>query len=192
MRTRGLSDSGEILGLTAYEDAEIAITRYFRQETIRVARNTGLLDERLQPTRAYEDAELGRRHYTLAHECAHQILYRAAPCGQRYSGRAHSLRETASRDDLQERQANALAAVLLIPPQYATLLVRRYAGTRRLVAYGKRFNIPDALVLDNFCAALGVSRAATVIRLRQLGYLEDRPRSAFFDPVEIICDEPDA
>jgi hypothetical protein len=206
-----LSDSEELLGLTAYADVDIELTRFLRKQIVRVPRNTVLLDERLLPKRSYEDTERGRRRYTLAHECAHQIFYRAASKTPVYAGEAQRsgfVRErrndgagellpsqrqnalSAVRDD--EWQANALAAALLMPPQSVAALMQRFAGNRCLISYDRRFNIPDKLVLEHFCAALGVSRAAAVIRLRQLGYLTDKPRGEFCDPAEVLCDEESA
>ena len=37
------------------------------------------------------------------------------------------------------------------------------------------------------CDRFGVSKTALVIRLRQLGFLEDRPYSEYHDPLEILA-----
>ena len=51
--------------------------------------------------------------------------------------------------------------------------------------FGGYFTYRDRLSLRAICAQLGVSQSAAVIRLRQLGYLEDRPYSEFDDPTEV-------
>jgi len=68
-------------------------------------------------------------------------------------------------------------------------LMNRFARGRKLISFEGRFNIPDDLALRHICTALKVSRAAAVIRLRQLGYLILAPLYAYTDPVEVVCDE---
>lgn len=43
----------------------------------------------------------------------------------------------------------------------------------------------DRLSLTLLCQALGVSKSAAIIRLRQLGYIEDRPLAEYDDPLEV-------
>ena len=43
----------------------------------------------------------------------------------------------------------------------------------------------DLMVLKQLCQTLGVSRSAAVIRLRQLGYMEERPYAEYIDPLEV-------
>jgi Zn-dependent peptidase ImmA (M78 family) len=182
-----LSDDGGVLGVTTYMDAEVELKRYCRRETLRVPRNMALLDERL-----YDIRDRGRRRYTLAHECAHQILWRDEPDARRRSMRTHSMRTTRRRygqDVLEERQADAMAAALLMPPVFVGRLMNRFARGRRLISYGGRFNMPDKLALALVKASLGVSQAALVIRLRQLGYLYDLPIDDYSDPMEVWADE---
>ena len=47
------------------------------------------------------------------------------------------------------------------------------------------FNYVDRAVLSQLCQTLGVSKSAAVIRLRQMGYLEDRPYEEYTDPLEV-------
>ena len=56
---------------------------------------------------------------------------------------------------------------------------------KKLTSYDGYFTYRDRLSLRAICAQLGVSQSAAVIRLRQLGYLEDRPYSEFNDPTEV-------
>ena len=51
--------------------------------------------------------------------------------------------------------------------------------------YEGRFSYADKLALSLLCQTLGVSKSAAMIRLRQLGYLEERPYVEFVDPLEV-------
>ena len=190
-----LSDTGEVLGLTTYADVDVELDRYMRKQAVKVARNSILIDESLIKPFSQPDKQKGRRRFTISHECSHQIFYRNEPderqqsLKRQYSERkTYSLRELKTKDDWSEWQANALGAALLMPPKYISLLIQRHAKGRRLVSYENRFIYPDKLALNLICNALGVSRAALVIRLRQLGYIEDKPCSSFHDPLEVCCD----
>lgn len=66
----------------------------------------------------------GKRRFTLAHECAHQILFQLETdeqkeaCRKLYAERrAYSLRDLKSNEDWNEWQANALGAAILMPQQ---------------------------------------------------------------------------
>ena len=187
-----LSDNGNMLGITTYGDTKIKLTRYFREEIVSVPKNTVLIDERLMPPlQLFEpDKELARRRFTIAHECAHHMLYHMEPEERRrelecrYSARMYSLRELKSLDDWSEWQANALAAAIIMPKKYIELLLRN----RRLTLYGKRLNRPDKLLLANICDRLKVSRTAMTLRLKQLGYAIVLPPDAYNDPTDIECD----
>jgi hypothetical protein len=178
-----LSDSGALLGVTTYADTEITLARFSRTKAISVPKNTVLIDLRLR-----DDGENARRRFTLVHECAHQILFRMDPYKRQYAGQTGSLRELGRGFDWEEQKANALAAALLMPQKYIALLARRFLKDRRLISFGGRFNRPDRLALTHICKALGVSREAAVIRLRQFGYVKDMPERAFFDPTEMCAD----
>ena len=56
---------------------------------------------------------------------------------------------------------------------------------QRLLGCRVDFSYKDRFSLSLLCQQLGVSKAAAVIRLRHLGYIEDRPYLEFFDPVEV-------
>lgn len=60
-----------------------------------------------------------------------------------------------------------------------------FAQCRTLISYEGRFSYADKLALSLLCQTLGVSKSAAMIRLRQLGYLEERPYVEFVDPLEV-------
>lgn len=75
---RTLSDDGSVLGVTAYRDAEYAVNAGDVMKIIPLKSNQVLLDRSLA---VFSDNVAGtrRRRFTLAHECAHQILSSLRP-----------------------------------------------------------------------------------------------------------------
>ena len=174
-----LSADGSICGLTAYADS------------IPLRRNQVLMDASfIQP---FQIRKLcGKRRFTLAHECAHQILFQMETeevrkvCQRKYSARtAYSLRELKTHEDWNEWQANVLGAAILMPQREIDLAVAYYARGRRLVSYDGTFAYQDRVALDLICKQFGVSKTAAVIRLKQLGHLECCPYSEYSDPLEV-------
>ena len=186
-----LSSDGSICGLTAYADTEYIVEEMGIRRTIPLRQNQVLLDESfIKPGQVQKLC--GKRRFTLAHECAHQILYSMedeairAACQQKYAARtAYSLRDLKSREDWNEWQANVLGAAILMPQKEIDLAMWYFAGGETLINYEGRFTYRDRLSLSLICSQLGVSRAAAVIRLRQLGYIEDRPNLEYVDPLEV-------
>lgn len=80
---------------------------------------------------------------------------------------------------------NVLGAAILMPQKEVDLAAWYFIPEKKLTSYGGYFTYRDRLSLRAICAQLGVSQSAAVIRLRQLGYLEDRPYSEFDDPTEV-------
>ena len=132
-----------------------------------------------------------KRRFTLAHECAHQILFQLeseevkASCEMKYSARtAYTPRELKTREDWNEWQANVLGAAILLPQKEVDLAMRRFVETP-LINYEGRYSYGDHLTLRLFCRLFGVSKTTASIRLRQLGYMVDRPFSEYVDPLEV-------
>lgn len=108
-------------------------------------------------------------------------------CRKKYAARtAYSLRDLKTREDWNEWQANVLGAALLMPQKEIDLAMWFFAGGRKLKCYEGRFTYNDRLILTRLCGQLGVSKSAAVIRLRQLGYLEDMAYSDYADPLEVL------
>ena len=73
-----LSEDGSICGLTAYADTEYAATYRGTTRIIPLRANEVLLDSSfMEPGQV--KALCGKRRFTLAHECAHQILFQLEP-----------------------------------------------------------------------------------------------------------------
>ena len=107
-------------------------------------------------------------------------------CRRKYSARtAYSLRELKTREDWNEWQANVLGAAILMPQKEIDLAMWYFAGGKKLINYEGVFAYRDKLSLTMLCQQLAVSKSAAVIRLRQLGYIEDRPYQEYSDPLEV-------
>ena len=186
-----LSADGSICGLTAYADTECEIEERGIKRTITLRQNQVLLDESfIQPGKVKQLC--GKRRFTLAHECAHQILYQyesdevKAACRKKYAARSsYSMRDLKTREDWNEWQANALGAAILMPQKEMDLAMWYFATGRKLINYEGRFVYLDRIALAMVCSHLGVSKSAAIIRLRQLGHLEDRPYLEYHDPLEV-------
>jgi hypothetical protein len=186
-----LSSDGSICGLTAYADTEYIVEEMRIRRTIPLKRNQVLLDETfIKPGQVRQLC--GKRRFTLAHECAHQILFQmesdeVKECfEQKYAARtAYSLRDLKTREDWNEWQANVLGAAILMPQKEMDLAMWYFAGGRTLMNYEGRFSYKDRFALNLICGHLGVSKTAAIIRLRDLGYIEDRPYLEFRNPVEV-------
>jgi len=186
-----LSSDGSICGLTAYTDTEYHIEGMGVKRTISLKQNQVLMDESfIQPGQVRKLC--GKRRFTLAHECAHQILYQLesdeakVAYKKRYAERTvYSLRDLKTREDWNEWQANALGAAILMPQREIDLAMWRFTCGRPLTSYEGWFVYKDKLALSLICSTLGVSKSAAVIRLRHLGYIEDRPYLEYVDPLEV-------
>lgn len=186
-----LSDDGSICGLTAYANTEYVIQEHGITRTIPLRPNQVLLDiSFIQPGQV--KALCGKRRFTTAHECAHQILYQMesdemkVSFKKQYAERsAYSLRDLKTREDWNEWQANVLGAAILMPQIQIDLAMWYFAQSRVLTNYEGRFSHHDRLCLTEICQAFGVSKTAAIIRLRQLGYIEDRPYLEYHDPLEV-------
>lgn len=188
-----LSSDGTLCGLTAYEDTEYICTINGFTRTIPIKRNQILIDNSfIEPNNIRKLC--GKRRFTLAHECAHQILFQLESdegklaCRKQYAERkCYSLRDLKTREDWNEWQANVLGAAILMPQKEIELAVWGFNRGKKLINYDGYMAHMDCLSIKMMCDYFGVSKTALVIRLRQLGFLEDRPYSEYHDPLEILA-----
>jgi ribosomal 50S subunit-associated protein YjgA (DUF615 family) len=186
-----LSNHGEHLGVTTYTDTDIILERYLRTETIRVLKDTILLDESLMESQSWQHDNTGRMRFTVAHECSHQILYRMESEIKRtehlakYSNRIITLNEMNKIVDWSEWQANALAAAILMPQRYIEMML----NSRHLTYYGRKLNKTDRIIFDGMCHRLKVSQSAMYHRLKQLGHLQFLSSLEYQDPFDIDYEE---
>ncbi len=184
----------DILGLTAYADTIYAIESKGVTHEIKIHAGDVLLDYCFIKSPEHVRSMCGRRRFTLAHECAHQLLFQMLSDEEKakfmnmYSTRrAYSLRALKSKEDWNEWQANALGAAILMPAAEVMETAYHFTHGRKLVSYDGKFNLPDDLAMEHICGTFAVSKSAMAIRLEQLGLCVRHPRSEFFDPTEVIA-----
>ena len=171
-----LSRDGSICGLTAYADTEYIAEEAGVKTAIPIKRNQVILDESfIQPSQIRKLC--GKRRFTLAHECAHQILFQLESEEEReryqrkYSAqRAYSLRDLKSREDWNEWQANALGAAILMPQKEIDLAMKCFYYIKNHIGFDSQ---EENLCVHFICQQFGVSRIAAAIRLKELGYSEE-------------------
>ena len=119
-----------------------------------------------------------RRRFTLAHECAHQILFQleaqegTAACRKPYAlCMARRPRLLRTREDWREWQANALGPALLMPVDWLAQAIRELHGELPLAFHDGYPTTRSKLIIEHLCSRFSVSRAALTIRLRQLGFI---------------------
>lgn len=185
-----LSPDESVCGLTCYADTEYTFEENGVVQTLPIRQNQVLLDTSFQvPGRKKQLHQ--KRRFTLAHECAHQLLFQmeSDDVKQRHRGKysprtAYSLRALKTREDWNEWQANALGAAILMPQVEIELAMQLFPAKKFLINYEGCFTYPDRMILSHLCQWLDVSKTAMIIRLRQLGYMKDRPYSEYDDPTE--------
>ena len=170
---QALSLDCSILGLTAPEEACITIFDDDGKEMMYcLDGSTILIEKKLLHPKA-----IGRMHFTVAHEMAHQVLYRMYPdsygpqhrliCDYR---RLHKPKRQVS--DWFEWQADVLAAAILLPKDAILETMYLFGLGERMKVLSKRYS-PNKY--EAFCAmaeAMKVSRTALAYRMEQLGLLE--------------------
>ena len=190
-----LSSDGNLCGLTAYADTEFVLEENGQSKTIFLKQNQVILDMSFITPGQVRNL-CGKRRFTLAHECAHQILYQMqseevkASCRKKYAAHtAYSLRDLKTKEDWNEWQANVLGAAILMPQDQIDLAMWYFSASNKLKNYGGYFDYKDHMVLKTICQAFGVSKSAAIIRLKELDYMEEHAYSDFRDPLEVWNEE---
>lgn len=168
-----LSLDGTILGVTAPDEQYVPVYDNKQECCYYLDGNTILIDTRL----CASSKTIGRKNYTLAHEIAHQVLYKAFPDAYSSANRimCDYRRTPNTRKKVTnwiEWQADALAAALLLPKD-AILDGMFFVGLGQHIDTLSRKYTPNKY--DNFCylaTTLGVSQSALAYRMEQLGLLD--------------------
>lgn len=175
-----LSSDGSICGLTAYADTSYTIKIDDQSYSIRLDRNQIILDSRFLNCGRH-GALMGRRRFTLAHECAHQILFQLASdeeksgCENEYSARGNYLpHELKTCEDWNEWQANVLGAAILLPQTEVDRAMYFLNDRKQFNGFADSLTTSDKRTLDLFCGIFGVSRQTAIRRLAGLGYINER------------------
>ena len=168
-----LSLDGSILGVTSPDEQMVSVFYDNEECYYYLDGYTVLVDCRLRDS----EKLVGRKNYTLAHEIAHQVLYKAFPnayhsanrltCDYRRTRNSHK-----KISNWVEWQADALAAALLMPKD-AILDVMFLTGLGEHIGTLSKKYTPNKY--ESFCRlaeALGASKSALSFRMEQLGLLD--------------------
>ena len=143
-----LSSDGSIYGLTAYVDTEYQIEVDGSQRSIFLKTNDVVLDKSfIEPENIRKLC--GKRRFTLAHGCAHQILFqlyaddRKIACHKRPEVRKKGSRVLRTQEDWNEWQANSLGAAILMPQSEVDRAMWFINSRKPLTCYGWRFYDKD-------------------------------------------------
>lgn len=188
-----LSMDGSICGLTTYVDTEYRYELQGETIILPLKQNQIVLDSSFNRPNLKPSIR-ARGRFTLAHECAHQLLFHLEEsdaqdaCKHLYSERRpYSLRELKTREDWNEWQANVLGAAILMPREKIKQVMQNgYGQPHKIISYGGDFSRGDRWKLNDICKMLEVSMQAAIIRLRDLGYLIEYVPEAYAECLEGI------
>lgn len=169
-----LTKDGSILGLTTPEEALIPVLDMNSNPFLyHLDGQTVLVEQRLNNLPRFH----GRRNFTIAHEIAHQILYRLFPdaygmqrrtlCDYR---RSSKLRKPIT--DWTEWQADTMGAAILLPEDAVQEGMFFFGLGEHMTVLSKKYSQNK---YESFCRMadfLGVSRTTLSYRMEQLGLLE--------------------
>ena len=170
---QSLSTDCSVLGLTTPTEACITIFDDNGEPMMYCLDGSTILVEK----KLLNPKTVGRMHFTVAHEMAHQVLYRKYP--ERYSPQQSIIcdyrrSEKPKRQELDwfEWQADALAAAMLLPKDSILDFMFLFGLGEKMKVLSKRYS-PNRY--ESFCEmaeAMQVSRTALAYRMEQLGLLE--------------------
>lgn len=145
--------------------------------------NTILLDESL-----LKDTEPGRRQFTIAHEAAHYILKVISNSENQKSEnnfeQSYTIDELTKILSTKERQADQMAASLLMPEYLVDQAMRKFFNSNLIKVYGENvLSSHNKLSIKEMSRYLGVSYMSLLIRLKELNKIE------YHDITEYISDE---
>ena len=188
-----LSRNGSILGMTAFEQVGVRVYEDNSPSYYFLDGRTILLESSLTG----EGANLGRRNFTLMHETCHQIFRMLFPA--EYMLPAHYRKVCCCTSAIyghrvkpmnwKEWRVNTLTAAILMPKE---LLIEQMhaAGLReKLRLLNKVFVPKEYKVFATVAEAMGVSKFALAIRMKQFHLLD---RDDLKDPyalVRVECDQ---
>lgn len=169
-----LTRDGSVLGLTTPQEALIPVLDMDSTPFLyHLDGRTVLVEQRLDNLPRFR----GRRNFTIAHEIAHQILYRLFPdaygmqrgtlCDYRRSSKPRK-----QITDWTEWQADSLGAAILLPEDAVQEGMFIFGLGEHMNVLSKKYS-PNKF--ESFCRMadfLGASRTTLSFRMEQLGLLE--------------------
>lgn len=182
-----LSLDGSILGLTSFGEVEAQVFDETDKETyLCLDGKTVAVERELQS----DVSQRGRRNFTIAHECSHQIFKMLYPTEYGMSTAAPAVHFYTANSERQKRisnweewQANVLASAILLPKELIQKGMYLFGLGEKIHCLSQ---ICDCKIFNRFVALadfLGVSRKTLSIRIRQLNLLE---KEYLDDPFAIL------
>lgn len=187
-----LSLDGEKLGLTS--SCEIGV-EIFPEDHGSVGEQFYMLDGKtllIESDLMLEDANVGRRNYTVSHEGCHHILRMLFPHdygAQTQERVVHCCyRSGGGTKDWEEWQVENLAGIILLPPECVMRCMHRFHLGKQMRLLNRVFAPSDYQRFEEMAIFMGVSKTALSIRMTQLGLIK---RNDFGDPYALVRVEKD-
>lgn len=190
---RTLSRNGSILGMTAFENVGVRVYENNTPGYYFLDGHTILIEASL----AGEGANPGRRNFTLMHETCHQIFRMLFPTEyvppaqyrKVYCYAAAMYGHQSMPVNWEEWRVNTLAAAILIPKELLIEQMHAAGLGENLRLLNKIFAPKEYEKFAAVAEAMGVSKSALAIRMKQLHLLG---RDDLKDPyalVRVVCDD---
>lgn len=190
-----LSLSGEKIGLTSFCEVGVEV---FSEDPACTEELYYMLDGKtilIEGTLMKEDANVGRRNYTVSHESCHHILKMLFPrdYGAQARGRFvhYCYRSNRRYGDWEEWQVETLAAIILLPPECVIRCMERFGLGAQMRLLNRIFAPADYGKFEDMASFMGVSKTALSIRMMQLGLLKRNDLADPYALVRIDMDEED-
>ena len=170
------------IGFLADGETELLIYQNGRIIPFIFQKDTIVLDKSL-----ISEKETGRRRFTLAHEASHHILSKmyAMPgegnfCTEYDCERSYSKEELSKMLHMSERQADTMAACLLMPRYIVENALDKYVQSNPIKIYGKIVSIRDKAFISRMAAYIGVSYISLYYRLLEMKLFEEHDMQEYF------------
>ena len=171
---RHLSDDGTVLGMTSPDEVCVTIFDDSMEEMMfYLDGSTILIEKNLNQ----HPSAVGRRNFTIAHECAHQLIYRMFPDVYGTSCRLfcdyrRNAKPKKQIEDWEEWQADAMAASLLLPVDAIKDAMFICGLGEKMKVLSRKYSENNYIRFCDMANLLGASRSALSFRMEQLDLLE--------------------
>lgn len=159
------------LGMTAFKEIGVEVYDSGQPYFYYLDGRTLLIEKDLKDNPAF----IGRYHFTIAHETAHQILAGLYPTDQVVQNRVTCYRGRSPQypvRDWSEWQADNLASALLLPIEIVYGALYRFNLGSGIDILNKVYRPKEYKQFCEMAELLGVSKKAMAIRLKRLGLLK--------------------
>lgn len=165
-----LSEDGNVLGLTAFEEVGIEIFDDDIEDELFVLDGKTIL---VESDMLGEGKSEGRRNFTIVHECSHQILKMLYP--REYIGvsarKTIYFRNYWKNRDRDERQVNRLASYILMPDELIMKAMEYTCAGNKIEILNRVWRNSDFIKFESMCYMLGVSKQALANRMQGMGLI---------------------